>query len=450
MNKIKITYIGGGSGSWALHLMKDLALESDITGDLVLYDIDHKAAVENSKIAKQIFSHPNAKTSFKTWTESDLKQALANADFVICSIEPGDTSLRYADLEIPRKYGILQTVGDTTGPGGILRAARTLPAYFEFAKLIGDICPNAWVINYTNPMTLSVAALYKTFPSIKAFGCCHEVFGTQKFIAEKVKEWMNLPSIPKREEIELDICGVNHFTFATAAKYKGVDLFPYIREMISAPGFFDSCEDGAHQQIAKEEYFHSQKKVAFDFFRNFNTLGAAGDRHLVEFVPWYLRDENELHKMGVVRTPYEWRVKIAKEKIEKRKSAAEINLEPSGEEGVKQIKSLLGFENLVTNINIPNQGQINWLPLGSIVETNACLSHNSIRPILASEPVPGIKSLISTIANVQALTLEAISRGDKDLLFQAMLLDPLTTIPVDSARKMFDEMITTNKVIFKK
>ena len=180
MKNVKIAYIGGGSQQWALHLMADLALSKSLNGSLVLHDIDNEAAEKNREVSKHIFSRPEATGQFEVEVEQDLDQALQGADFVVISIEPGPMENRFIDLKIPEKYGIYQSVGDTTGPGGIARAIRSIPVMVEFAHRIMAICPNAWVINYTNPMAWCTAALSAANPKIKAVGCCHEVFHTQE------------------------------------------------------------------------------------------------------------------------------------------------------------------------------------------------------------------------------------------------------------------------------
>ena len=131
--EIKIAYIGGGSRAWAKHLMTDLALTPELAGELRLYDIDMRAAQANEKVAADIFGHKDALTKFRVRAVKTPKEALQGADFVVMSIEPGPIGLRYSDLEIPAKYGILQPVGDSTGPGGICRALRTIPTYTDYA-----------------------------------------------------------------------------------------------------------------------------------------------------------------------------------------------------------------------------------------------------------------------------------------------------------------------------
>ena len=188
MKEIKIAYIGGGSKLWARSFMQDLALAEGIRGEVALYDIDREAAVRNQKIAARIHEKKEAVSQF-TYTVADtLTEALTGADFVLISILPGTFKEMRSDVHEPEKYGIVQPVGDTVGPGGVLRAMRTVPIYEGFARAIREHCPNAWVLNLTNPMSACVKTLYDTFPEIKAFGCCHEVFHAQDFLCCALKE----------------------------------------------------------------------------------------------------------------------------------------------------------------------------------------------------------------------------------------------------------------------
>lgn len=440
VTEIKIAYIGGGSRQWAVGLMSDLALSKRLTGKLALYDTDHQAAQHNQKLAAEIFAHEDAFTRFEVRTELKLSEALRGADFVVISIEPGPTSLRYADLEIPARYGILQTVGDTTGPGGIARALRSIPLFREFARAIMEYCPRAWVINYTNPMALCTAALYSEAPQIKAFGCCHEVFGTQDVLAGLVEKWFGVDK-PAREEIELDIAGVNHFTLTTSARWKGHDLMPRLRDLIRGEDFFHDRRARAEKFRDAQDWFTSENLVAFDLLRRFGALGAAGDRHLVEFLPGYLSGEAELHRWGVISTPYWWRVERSRQPARLLGSYLGQPLTPTGEEGVQQMEALLGLRSLVTNVNLPNAGQIAALPTGAIVETYAEFRQNAIRPILANPLPTGAASLVHRAVDQQALTLRASLENNLELAFQALLLDPLVNIPIDEAWEMLNEMI---------
>ncbi len=443
MKKTRICIVGGGGRLWPIQFMKDLSISKETHGTLVLYDIDKEAARNNVQVANRIFAVNNSEGNFAVIAIDEIGEALYNCDLVLISIEPGDTECRYGDLELPKEYGILQTVGDTTGPGGILRARRALPIFFNLAKQIQKYCPDAWVINYTNPLTLCTAALYKVFPDIKALGCCHEVFHTQNFLAEKVEQWFGVPR-PDRREIKVDLTGVNHFTFVTKATYKGLDLMPKLIELSRNPATYSDRTDIVKQRIHDEKWFDCDQLVALSFLRDFGALGAAGDRHLVEFVPWFLGSEEELWKFGVMCTPYVWRTNQAKKKREKVFADDELVAAPSDEEGVDIMCALMGDRTLLTNINRPNEGQIRYLPKGRIVESNGFLSEDSIRPIVASDPPLSIQNLVRQVSDVQQMTLDAIYNEDDELLFTAFLSDPLVDIPLDKARELFDRMLKTS------
>ncbi|MCF0237734.1 MAG: alpha-galactosidase, partial [Sphaerochaetaceae bacterium] len=424
MRETSICVIGGGSRQWAITLFKDLSLNKMTHGKLVLHDIDHQAAVNNIDVANRIFAKNGAEGNFIVSAEKDLHKALVGADIVVISIEPGSTLLRYNDLVLPEQYGILQTVGDTTGPGGIIRARRAVPLFLNFGKAIGEVCPNAWVINYTNPMTLCTAALYRGFPKIKALGCCHEVFKFGHFFAKIVAKEFNVPE-PDRREIALDITGVNHFTWITKASWNGIDLMPFAVAKAKDPNTYKDYTSVAKERIANEKWFDSDHIIALSLLRDMGALGAAGDRHLAEFVPWYLPSEEHLHTFGVVRTPYQWRVRKAKEKRNKVFTEEDLVAVPTDEEGVDIIRALMGDRTLLTNINVKNEGQISYLPKGRVVESNGFISNNSIRPIIANDPPLAVQNLIRHVSDVQEMTLNAIEKQDDDLLFAAFLSDPL-------------------------
>ncbi len=450
--EIKIGYIGGGSRFWAQIVMTDLALCPDLTGEIALYDIDYAAAEENVERAAGIFGHPDAKTNFKVSARKTAAETLEGADFVFLSILPGPMQMFANDIDIPAKYGILQTVGDTTGPGGISRALRAVPIYLDYAHQIVEHCPDAWVINYSNPMTLCTTALHAAEPDIKAFGCCHEVFGTQWRLARLVQEYLDVP-LPQRQEIKTDIAGVNHFTFATAATWDGLDLFPFIEQHSGQEGFWDDQTAWALEWMATGRWFTSRWRIACDFYRRFGVLGAAGDRHLVEFVPWYLVSEENLHRYGVILTPSSYRLgtwnppgDAAGPERDKPKNNP-VGLKKSDEEGVEQMLALLGIEPLDTNVNLPNRGQIPELPLGAVVETNAQFRNDSLSPVVPKPLPAGVLSLVRRVVDVQHLTLKAAVHKDKDLAFQALLNDPLCNISVDKAWEMLNELLEANSTL---
>ncbi len=406
MKQVKITYIGGGSQQWAPRLMADLALSDKLTGSLVLYDIDHAAALKNKEISARIFNKPGARSRFVVEVEESLDEALKGADFVVISIEPGPTEKRFIDLKIPEKYGIYQTVGDTTGPGGIARAIRSIPTMAEFARHIMAVCPDAWVINYTNPMAWCTGALYAAEPDIK-----------------------------------LDISGVNHFTFATDAVWKGRSILAEFAAAMTEDEP-EALSRIALEREAKEDWLTSKFKIAEDFLARFGVLGAAGDRHLAEFVPWYLSSKAEINSWGVCMTPYEWRIKRANTPDEARQKYLEADLAPSGEEGVLLLEALAGaMDELVrTNFNMPNIGQNPDAPVGAIVESYGLIAKNRVEPIGCGILPTAVQALEDRVLKIQQLVLDGVMNRDREMIFAGFAIDPLNTISPRAARAMFDEI----------
>ncbi len=200
------------------------ATDKQLSGHIRLYDIDHNAAKANETIGNQLTASDPTLAKWKYSMATSLQEALTGADFVIISILPGTFDHMEIDVHHPEKYGIYQSVGDTAGPGGLMRALRTIPMFETIANAIKDCSPNAWVLNYTNPMTICTRTLYRVFPQIKAFGNCHEVFGTQKLLVEALADIKGITDVA-REDIKVSVTGINHFTWLTSASYKDIDLF---------------------------------------------------------------------------------------------------------------------------------------------------------------------------------------------------------------------------------
>ena len=447
---VKIAYIGGGPRGWAWGLMSDLASNEDMSGDVYLYDIDFEAAEANEKIGNMYNGCEGAKSAWSYHAVKTPKEALTGADFVVISILPGTFDEMESDVHTPEKYGIYQPVGDTTGPGGIVRAMRTIPMFEEIAGYIKEYCPSAWVINYTNPMTLCVKTLYRVFPEIKAFGCCHEVFGTQGLLCWVVEEFLGEKAT--KQDIKVNPVAVNHFTWLTSASYHGIDLFPYYKK------YCEKYDDGLPMNPDNNwmnNHFASQQKVKFDLFRRFGYIAAAGDRHLAEFCPgkWYLESPDRVHEMKFGLTPVSWRKGDLKNRLERSKrllnGEEKLQINTTGEEGVHQMRALLGLCDLTTNVNVPNVGQIPNLPLGAVVETNAIFRSNEVKPVLAGKIPDEIYPLVSKICTEQEAISSAIAERDIEKIFNAFASDPLVTCSLSDARKCFDEMVENTKKYLK-
>ena len=428
INDLKIAYIGGGSRGWAWTFMTDLALEPSMSGTIRLYDIDIQAAKNNEAIGNALTARPDSVGKWKYETVSSLQEALTGIDFVVISILPGTFDEMQSDVHLPERLGIYQSVGDTAGPGGIIRALRTIPMFVEIAEAIKAYSPKAWVINYTNPMTLCVKTLYHVFPEIKAFGCCHEVFGTQRVLKGILEETTGMKDV-KRSDIQINVQGINHFTWFNYASYKGIDLFPVYKDYIGKnfeKGYVDREEHWANASFA------CANRVKFDLFNRYGLLAAAGDRHLAEFMPGdeYLKDESTVASWDFGLTTVPWRKEDLQHRLEKGHRLAsgeeQVELTSSGEEGILLIKALCGLERVVSNVNVPNTGlQIENLPQSAVVETNALFERNAVRPIQTGAIEPQVLELIKPHVENHELVLKAALSCDKQLVIRAFLNDPL-------------------------
>lgn len=359
--------------------MSDLAVAENLGGEIALYDIDVEAAERNARIGGYINQNPNTKSIFEYKVYTKLEEALQGADFVVISILPGTFKEMRSDVHAPEKYGIYQSVGDTVGPGGVLRAMRTVPIYEGFAKAIKEICPNAWVINFTNPMSICTKTLYDVFPEIKAFGCCHEVFHAQQFLCCVLKEIKGIDAT--RKDIYTDACGVNHFTWITEAKYGNLDilnLLPEFMEKFYEEGYYEEGED----------------RFAF----NYDTFAMA----------------NGEKEFPVVK---------------------------SSEEAVELMKALMGFGTIVSNVNMPNKGQMSQLPLGSIVETNCVFSNDQVKPVVSNLLPEEVAELVQwNCANIDK-TYEGIKTRDLGKIYEAFVNQPLCeNLSAENAKELFKEM----------
>ena len=443
---LQIAYIGGGSRGWAWTFMTDLAMDEELGGTIRLFDIDQQAAKNNEIIGNTLSAREDTVGKWTYITSNSLEEALTGCDFIIISILPGTFDEMQIDVHLPERLKIYQSVGDTAGPGGITRALRTIPQFVEIAKAIKAYAPKAWVINYTNPMSLCVKTLYHVFPEIKAFGCCHEVFGTQEVLMSICKETMGIEQID-RHEIMVNVLGINHFTWFDRASYQDIDLFPLYKEYVDS--HYETGLQSAHNNWANST-FNCAHRVKFDLFKRYGLIAAAGDRHLAEFMPGddYLKDPEQVAGWKFSLTTVEWRKKDLEERLEKSRRLAskeeQIELKPSGEEGILLIKALCGLTRMISNVNIPNSClQIENLPKDAIVETNAVFSRDSIQPLFAGKLPESILSLMTPHIQNHETVLKAALSCDRTLVYQAFLNDPLLKgrATTDDIKALADDMI---------
>lgn len=443
--ELKICYIGGGSRNWAWVFMQDLSFEKKIAGTVYLYDIDEEAARANEALGNKLMAaHNPGQWTFRT--ESSLEKALAGSDFIFISILPGDFEEMAVDVHAPEQYGIYQSVGDTTGAGGLNRALRTIPMYVEIAGAIKKWAPEAWILNYTNPMSVCTRTLYRVFPEVKAFGCCHEVFGTQELLAlAAVRCGLAAEGEIRRDEIITNVTGINHFTWIDRASWKNTDLFPCFAQFVER--FGESGFSGGADHNWFNSYFTSGELVKMDLFRRYGIIGAAGDRHLAEFCPpgWYLKSPELAKSWQFSLTPVSWRIQQREDLKRKSKAYRDgsetLTPKHSGEEGIRQIKALLGLGKLVTNVNLPNQGQMPGFPDGAVVETNAFFSRDSVQPVITGGlPNPLRNITLQHVENQEGIIDAALGR-DLEMASRVFLNDPqVRTLSRGDAQKLFKHM----------
>ena len=437
---VKLAYIGGGSRGWAWTLMNDLKKTTDVSGTVYLYDIDRTAAAHNEAIGNKIDGD-----GWKYRAVDTIGEALTGADFVVISILPGTFDEMAVDVHAPEEYGVWQSVGDTAGPGGFIRALRTVPMMREIAANVRKYCPEAWVINYTNPMAICIGALYREFPGIRAYGCCHEVFGTQKLLAAALKEMEGIADVP-REKICVNVVGVNHFTWFTSAKYQNKDLFEVYARFIDK--FYESGYNKKGLGNWMNDSFSSNARVRMDLFRRFGYVAAAGDRHLAEFMdnPDYLASPACVKSWMFGLTTVDWRKNDLKNRLARSArllSGEEVyQIRDSGEEGTLQIRALLGLSEMVTNINTPNRGQIENLPQGTVVETNAAFRDGTLNPVMAGRVPDILYPMISRAARENDNAVEAAFSLDLAFAEEKFVqLNMLKALTEAQKRALFEKMV---------
>jgi alpha-galactosidase len=291
-------------------------------------------------------------------------------------------------------------------------------------------------------MTICTRTLTRVAPDLKVIGCCHEVFGTQHVLADLARTYLQLDQVPTRDEIEVNVLGINHFTWIDRATYKGHDLLAIVREHMRKPGVLRPYT--REEVEASGNWFVDSLQIKFELFRRFGILAAAGDRHLCEFVAGFTRSPEELFRWGVIRTPISYRLErwsTAPGRMDDLMAGRiPLSLGSSGEEAVRQVRALVGLGDFVTNVNTPNRGQIANLPLDVVVETNAHFSRDRVQPLVAGDLPAGVHALVSRHVANQEMIIEAALKRDRDLAFQAVFNDPTTNLPIDKAWEMFCEI----------
>ncbi len=406
---MKLAFVGGGSYAWGPPLLSDLALSTHLTGEVILHDIDPVAGERLARLGALLTAHTASPLTIRF--TSSLEEALDGADFVALSITTGGLAAMEGDLAIPESYGMMQPVGDTVGPGGLSRALRNIPVVVHLARLMEERCPKAWLINVTNPLTALCRAVGKV-TRIRVIGLCHEVRSVQH----------GMTALLGSDELTRDwrVAGINHL--------------PWIAnlEPAAAARIADTAEKALARRPLSLDPFHDHFRIKLDLLAAYGTFPAAGDRHLAEFFPHYLRRPDEaLARYGVRMTTIQHRAArgAAAEATVRRILEGEDQLPeptPSGEQIVPVIEALLGRGSGMFVVNVPNHVRIAGLPDDAVVECMAEIDSTGIGRA-PGPPLPAAAlAWTRTHSAAQELVVSAALERRMDLAVQALLLDPLS------------------------
>lgn len=443
----KIVIIGGGSYAWTPTLAGDLFLRKSMDGShLSLVDTNPEAAQNLKGYCEKQMEQAGVKW---TVTVDDLETALKDANVVCISISTGGLLAMEQDYSIPEKYGIYHTVGDTVGPGGISRTLRNVPIFVDIAKKMEQICPNAWMVHVTNPLSQLTRAVSKT-TSIKVVGLCHNFSGTMSMLAQYFKA--------KYDDIDSISVGVNHYTFMKNITCKGRN----IESELSLDGYKEyykrkngilitnTTDDVINEYLIGNKGKNMEYYLNFHLFEKWGVLPVGSSNHVAENLPFYCNDDELLKKYYIRRKgvlPRRQDLADAK-KLEVEqvlRGEAEIPQMKLSREGLSSICEAM-YTGIAerTMVTMPNQGQISNVPLGVAVETWGVASGNGVHPVISGEVPEVVSGSLLTIINEQELSVEAALTGRRDLVYQAMYVSPLVANK-DIAEKLADELMEANK-----
>jgi len=433
MTDTRICFIGGGSYNWMPKLLGDLALTADLAGTVVLHDINPAALDDIERYGRRVFQKTGSHFSIETTT--DLDRALEGAQFVVVTITTGGLDTMALDLDIPERYGIFQSVGDTVGPGGLSRALRNVPVMVGIAQAMERRCPDAWMLNLTNPLTVLTRVVTMT-TRIKAMGLCHELFGVRGALMRQFGASV--------DDFEMKVAGVNHLIWILNMTIRGRDGLRMVHEM-AADGRTPPLPPGRGDW---HEPFVDRWKLKLKLFELYGALPAAGDRHLAEFFPYFLLEETgQGADYGVQLTRIAHRrqqLATARSAVHAAIAAPELpSVTRSSEATADIVSAVVNGRSVRTIVNLPNTGQIDNLPRGAVVETLAEITSAGAQPLVVGELPLGVLSTLEPHVVNQEMIVRAALEGDRQLALQAMANDPLVH-DMAKAEAMLDDLLAAH------
>lgn len=417
----KIVIVGAGSVEFTRNLLADFLAYPELKGMTVgLHDIDE----ERLRTAEGVARWTAAQLEAEPRIEADLdrERLLPGADFVVNTVQVGGYEATQVDFDIPARYGIEYTIADTVGVGGVMRGLRSIPVMLEIAEQMERLCPNAWLLNYTNPMSMLVWAAGAA-SRIRTLGLCHSVYWTIRGLAH----WLDVPF----EEVRYRTAGINHIAWVLELRRGGEDLYPLLRRKVEAG------EVPAHDRVRPE------------LFRRFGYYPTESSEHHAEYSPYFLGHPELVEQLNIPLREYLRRCQVNLgefDETKRRLAAGEpLEIEPTSEYAAEIIHCMLTGETTEIVGNVMNDGGrlIPNLQAGSCVEVPCLVDGLGVHPTIAGPLPTQCAALIHPLIALQSLTVEAALERDRDKIYQAVALDPVLAgrLTLDEIWRMTDELL---------
>ena len=423
---IKVAFISAGSIEFTRNVITDLCSYREFHGGLhlSLHDISTPRLAFAETLARQIVAQNG---SGATVTASpDRRAALADARYVINEVQVGGYGATRADFDIPARYGVRQTIADTLGIGGIFRGLRTIPVVVGIARDMLDQCPDAYLLNYSNPMAMLPWAVYRGTSFSQVFGLCHSVRDTHKFLAGLVGR--------DPAEVSFRTAGFNHQAFVLSFEHQGHSLYPRLAEVI----------DGSPEL---------RRRVRVELFRRFGYFPTESSEHSAEYVPWFMRHDEQIERFRIFVGDYLARSEENLRELESLQdqlaAGTPLDLEPTDELASQFIHSLETGTERELYVNVRNGGLIANLPGECCVEVPCAVGAGGAKPQAVGELPVQLAALNRTFLNVVELTVRAALDGRRDHVYQAALLDPNTaaTLTTSQVVAMCDDLLEAHRAL---
>jgi alpha-galactosidase len=418
----RIAFIGAGSVEFTRNLLGDLLTFPELAdATIALHDIDSERLETAEGMARWTNRELGAGANFEA--HLDRRAALEGCDFVVNMIQVGGHAATLIDFEVPARYGLRQTIGDTLGVGGMFRALRTIPVMLDIARDMDELCPDAWLLNYTNPMAMLCWATYAGSPIHRIVGLCHSVQWTTRGLAELV-------GVPY-EDVDYLGAGVNHQAWILRFRRRGQDsgdLYPLL--------------DAAIERDAD-----LRRRVRVEMYRRLGYFPTESSEHSSEYLPWFLRDDALIDRFRLKVGDYvgrsEENLRLYEEQRQQLASGGTFEIERSLEYASLIVHSIVTGEPRVIYGNVANEGLIENLPRGACVEVPCLVDGNGVQPTAVGALPPQLAALNRTFLNVCELTVRAALEGRRDHVLHAALLDPNAsgTLSPERIAALVDDMI---------